>query len=598
MKFVALILSVTGLAITAYAQGPTITVQPSTTSTIPGQTFTVDIAISNVTNLYSFQFDLVFTPGSVNPVSVGEGPFLPSGGSTVFVPGTAGAGTLRSTAGTLAGPLLSATGGGVLATVTFTANSSGPIAIGIANVILLDIALSPVAAAVNGGLISSGQLSPPLVASPPRLSFEYQIGQAAPVPQSIALDSDGPLTFSFDSTAPWLSVTSAALTSPTVLRAAVSVPGLQAGNYAASIRLHLAGLPDVLIPVSLRVYDPSQLITVQDSLSFNVVPGGEVPAPQTLYVTASSRAVSFSATTATSAGGNWLSVTSSGPNTPANVTVAVNALALAAGVYTGTITLSSPAASGLAKVIPVTLRVNAARPAVSAAGIVNGASFAGGPIAPGEIVTIFGSAMGGPQLQTAAPSSGRFATVLAQTRVLFDGIAAPVLYAQNGSTGVVVPYAVAGQTSSRVEVEYQGVKSDAVSVPIAAAVPGIFTSAGSGKGQAAALNEDGSINSAAHPAAPGSTVVLFATGAGLMLPADTDGRLAAEPLAKAQLPVVARIGDLEAEVRYEGAAPGLVSGVLQVNVRIPKEIAPSDTVPVSLVIGGVASQPGVTLAVY
>ncbi|MBK5291093.1 MAG: hypothetical protein JJE04_05265 [Acidobacteriia bacterium] len=52
-----------------------------------------------------------------------------------------------------------------------------------------------------------------------------------------------------------------------------------------------------------------------------------------------------------------------------------------------------------------------------------------------------------------------------------------------------------------------------------------------------------------------------------------------------------------AELLYAGAAPGLVAGVLQVNVKVPAGIAPGQSVPVQFAVGGVSSRSGVTLAV-
>lgn len=580
-------------AMNAIAQGPVVSVRPSS-PTVNG-TFTVDIAVTGAKDLFAYQFDLTFPAGSVAPTSITEGSFLPTAGTTYFIAGTPDSGNVRFVADALVGPLPGANGTGVLARATLSTNSSGPIPIGIANVILLDSNLATLLATTSGATVTGGPVVSPVTFTPGRLSFEYQIGQSAPAVQTVAMDSDRSFSFTADTGAPWLTVSPVIGTAPMNLSVGVNAAGLLAGAYVANVRLHAGGVGDFPLPVTLKVYDASQLITVQESLSFTAVAGGAVPPPQLLYVTASSRAVPFSAAASSSNGGNWLSAAPSGPNTPANVSVAVNSATLVPGVYTGAITLSSPGANGT-KTIPVTLTISPPRPAFSSAGVANAASFAGGTIAPGEIVAIFGSAMGGTQLQTAIPISGQIGSVLAQTRVLFDGIPAPVLYTQNGNIGVVVPYAVAGQSSSQVQVEYQGVKSTAVSMPISAAAPGIFTFDSSGKGQAAALN-DGTVNGVAHPAAPGSIVVLYGTGAGLMAPADSDGRLAAPPLGKPQLSVAVRIGDFDAEILYQGAAPGLVSGMLQVNARIPKEIKPSDTVPVSLIVGGIASQPAVTLSV-
>jgi uncharacterized protein (TIGR03437 family) len=87
------------------------------------------------------------------------------------------------------------------------------------------------------------------------------------------------------------------------------------------------------------------------------------------------------------------------------------------------------------------------------------------------------------------------------------------------------------------------------------------------------LNEDGPVNSTSNPAAKGSIVVLYGTGEGQTSPTGVDGRLALNVFPKPVLPVSVRIGGRVAEVLYFGAAPGLVAGVSQANVRIPADVS-------------------------
>ena len=247
---------------------------------------------------------------------------------------------------------------------------------------------------------------------------------------------------------------------------------------------------------------------------------------------------------------------------------------------------------------PLVIAVGAARPVLSSNGIVNGASFAGGGIAPGEIVTLFGARMGP---ATIAPfildGNGRVPGALAGTRVLFGGQPAPLLYVSAGQIGAIVPYSVAGRTTVDVVVDANGVRSEAVNVALAAAAPGLFTVDSSGKGQAAALNQDGSLNGPLSPVSAGDVVVLFATGEGQTLPGGQDGVLAGAGTPRPVLPVRVTIGGKEGPVLYAGGAPGLVSGVFQVNVRVPADVTAGEAVPVVLRVGEAASVVGVTLAV-
>jgi uncharacterized protein (TIGR03437 family) len=186
---------------------------------------------------------------------------------------------------------------------------------------------------------------------------------------------------------------------------------------------------------------------------------------------------------------------------------------------------------------------------------------------------------------------------LADTRVLFDSIPAPLLYVHSGQISAVVPYAVAGSVQTRLQVEYRGARSDPVALRVAASAPGIFTLDSSGRGPGAILNQDTTVNSSVNPAERGSVVSVFATGEGEVAPQVPDGILASVTvLPRPRLPVRVTIGGAAAEVLYAGASPGLVVGLLQVNARIPPE-TPSGTVPVVLTVGEESSQSGVTMAI-
>ncbi len=245
------------------------------------------------------------------------------------------------------------------------------------------------------------------------------------------------------------------------------------------------------------------------------------------------------------------------------------------------------------------LRLANTQPALSAAGVGNAASYTAGAVAPGEIVSLFGSAIGPASPAYLVLTNPRLvANSLAGVHVLFDGMPAPVLYASAGQVNAVVPYAVAGHSTTQVQVEYLGAVSAAITLPVAATLPGVFTLSGSGTGAGAILNAaDESVNSAANPVPRGDWVSIFATGAGATTPSGVDGLLAAAPLSLAQAPVAVTIGGLPCQINYAGAAPGLVAGVVQINALVPQGIAPGANVPVEVTIGGVNAQAGVTLAV-
>jgi len=202
----------------------------------------------------------------------------------------------------------------------------------------------------------------------------------------------------------------------------------------------------------------------------------------------------------------------------------------------------------------------------------NAASFATGPVAPGEMATLFGSGLG-PQLgvQTTATLANPYPTQAGNVEVTFDGTPAPLLWVQDAQINLAVPWSVAGP-NTKVCVTYNNVQSNCLSLPVAQAAPGVFTLDGT---YAAALNQDGSINSAANPAPPDSIVAIFATGLGPINPPQSDGSLVGLPLPVNTLSLMLeaqqcpstgclqRVSTLNP--LYAGPAPYLISGTSQIN---------------------------------
>ncbi len=239
----------------------------------------------------------------------------------------------------------------------------------------------------------------------------------------------------------------------------------------------------------------------------------------------------------------------------------------------------------------------ATAPVVTAAGVVNAASFKGGPIAPGEMITVFGSGIGPATLATFQVASGIVSSNVAGTRFLFDGAPAPILYVSASQSTVMAPYSLDGKTSAQFQVEYLGVRSAPVTVPVAAAAPGLFTANQTGSGPAAVVNGDGSINTASSPAAKGSIILIFLTGDGQTNPAGVDGQLALATFPRTAAPVSVTIGGVDAPVAYSGVAPQSVAGFTQLNVTVPLGAPSGAAVPVVVKVGPGESQPDVTIAV-
>jgi len=238
------------------------------------------------------------------------------------------------------------------------------------------------------------------------------------------------------------------------------------------------------------------------------------------------------------------------------------------------------------------------KPLVITSGIVDGASGQPGAVTPGKILVLYGDRVGPSNLATAQVNNGKLATSLGGTQVLFDGVAAPLLYTSTGQIGAIVPYAVDGKAGTLVQVKNGSLTTDLLPMPVASAGPSIFSVNLSGQGPAAVLNQDGiTVNSSTAPAPRGSYISIFATGEGQTTPAGVDGALAAGPAyPKPKLPVQVWIDGQPATVQYAGAAPGNVAGLLQVNVQIPAGARTGD-VPIVIQVGDAQSQAGMTVAV-
>jgi uncharacterized protein (TIGR03437 family) len=189
---------------------------------------------------------------------------------------------------------------------------------------------------------------------------------------------------------------------------------------------------------------------------------------------------------------------------------------------------------------------------------------------PGGLLTLYGFDL---------PSS------VDDTRVLVNGIPAPILLASPTQINLQVPFGISLSSLPQVQVISPS-GSVSAQIPVSQSI-GIFTTDGV---HAAALNQDGSVNSADNPAPAGSAVSLFGTGA--MWPSGMqDGATATSAT-----PLYVGLNNFEAfdwsknlmNILYVGPAPGAINGVFQMNVQLPPSVPPTaymtlrSTPPISL----------------
>ena len=236
------------------------------------------------------------------------------------------------------------------------------------------------------------------------------------------------------------------------------------------------------------------------------------------------------------------------------------------------------------------------QPQLITVAVANAASLQPGPLAPGEIFSIFGPGIGPATAAIGSfDSTGQLSTTLGGVQVFFNQKPAPLFYAQAQQINAQVPYEMAGLGTAQLQVVYQGVTLASQAVTLTDANPALFT-LNYGTGNAVAVNQDGTINSDAHPAPRGSVVVLYATGEGQTSPAGVTGMGAQVPYPQPVLPVTLMIAGVNATIAFAGEAPGFV-GLMQINAQIPSGFFPTGGLPIVLSVGPYQSPGNVTIAV-
>ena len=373
-----------------------------------------------------------------------------------------------------------------------------------------------------------------ITVTPTSLAFTGAAGGVAPPSQTLTLASTVATAFTTSTTASWLTVSPTSGTAPGTLTVGINPASLAAGTYNGTVTISSGGV-NQNVPVTFTLSAGTGNITLSPvSLVFAYTLGGTAPSTQGIQVASNISGTNFTAAASTQTGGAWLAVSPSTGSAPTNLTIAVNPANLGAANYAGTITVTP--AGGAPQAVSVTLAVTAPVPNVNS--VTNAASFQATAIAPGEVITLFGSIWPAAPVTAVLDSTGRVSTSIGNVRVLISGFAAPMVYASDKQISAIVPYEAAGLTSAIVQVEYQGLRSNAANVAVAGTAPGLFTGNASGSGQLVAINQDNTLNASTNPAAKGSIVVFYATGEGQTSPAGQNGKINADqPFPRPMLPV-------------------------------------------------------------
>jgi uncharacterized protein (TIGR03437 family) len=600
----------------------TVTVNTSLASLAAG-TYSGTVTVNTLSGTVSFQVTLSVGGGTTgngliatpNPVSFTESS-----------PGAAGPQIVSVTLNGAAQPILTATFAPSLPGLTFlntVINSDGTATFTVNNVVS---AQGTYTGTLTLYLTSGGSIGVPVIltfgtggggtgglaASPSVVNFNVQPG-TSPTTQNVSITFNGSLaTISSVNTNTttgqnWLqAANSGALGALTVT---ANPFGLGSGSYTGTVTV-ITTSGSLSLPVNLTVGGTGQsTITLSTTaLNFAYQVGQDQPPSQSVTLTATGGAqIPFTAAASTSTSASWLSIVPTSGTVgsgvaPSSITASVNASGLAAGTYTGTISIFP--SGGATQTVTVTLTVTPApvAPTPQVVAIQNAASSIPTSLSPGLNILIFGSNLGPATLTPfVVGANGALSTSVAGTQVMFDGIAAPIIYTRNTLVSVMVPYEIAGRVSTAMVVTYNGASSTALQLRVVDTAPGIYTLNSTGSGQAAVINQNGTVNSAANPEVAGNYLQIYVTGEGQTSPAGVDGAVMPSrlPLPAPNAAVTVTIGNVlvpATDINYAGEAPSLVSGVMQVNAKIPVGVGPG-AVPLVVRVGGVASQANVTVSV-
>jgi uncharacterized protein (TIGR03437 family) len=451
--------------------------------------------------------------------------------------------------------------------------------------------------------------------TPSSLSFTEVQGGTPSAAQALTVSSTpGPATYTAVVASSiggnWLQISPSSGNANTEVQVSVvaSVANtLSPGDYPAQISFVFQGAatPSATVNVVLHVIAGQTVAAAPTSLGFAYQIGGTQPASQPVSITSTGGPLAI--TVAATSTGGWLSVDVKNGTTPQTINVSVNPQGLTAQTYSGSVSISGAGVTTPLS-IPVSFTVTSP-PAPQPVVILNNATGVPGVIAPGEELAIKGSFLG-PSSPAAGVlfsvnSAGGVSSTLAGVQVMFDNNPGTPIFVSANQVNVMVPYEINGRLSTTMVVSYNGVPSAPFQLSVAAAAPGLFTNNFSGSGQVAALNQNSSYNGApgsgTAPAPRGTVVSLYGTGGGQSNPASVTGSVTPIPTSPSgllNLPnVTATVGGLPATVQFAGEAPGLVTGVFQVNVLIPAGVTPGNAVPVTVAVGNVSSPLGTTIAV-
>jgi uncharacterized protein (TIGR03437 family) len=418
-------------------------------------------------------------------------------------------------------------------------------------------------------------------------------GGASTATQTLSVEAPATMSYSVSTTTQsggaWLSVSKTNGTTDDTFDVLANAASLQPGTYTGMVTVSSTSARGLQrqIPVTLVITTSDEVLPDPGAMIVVYRAGDSMPPVQSVSLGTLGGA---SATFSVSTDAPWVTVAPNAGSAPATITVAVDPTTLSGGAHYASIVVSTPSAANGHMSIPITVFVPTPNPVIQS--VQNAASYTSGPVAPGEAVVIYGSYLGEPFIDSGTVVNGIQTTNLGSVQVTFNEVAAPILYARTDVVSAMVPFSVVPGNAVTMQVSFEDRPSDPFSLSTAAAAPGIFTS---GPGQAIAVNADGSLNGPGHGASPGDVIGIYMTGGGTTSPPSKDGQIAVDTSQVLAQQVHVQVNGIDATVIYAGNAPGLIAGVSLVQVQLPAGLPPSTAASITVSVGGVTTQTGVTV---
>jgi hypothetical protein len=161
---------------------PTLSLSSAPASIAAGDTFSVDVNISGISDLFAWQFDVGFAPELASAQGLTEGPFLSGGGGTFFIEGVTDntLGTISGTAASLLSAVSGVSGDGVLTSLVFAAVAQGTALFTLSNVILLDSVFGDLSVSLETLSLTIGpKVEPPVGVPEPSVLALFMAGAGA-----------------------------------------------------------------------------------------------------------------------------------------------------------------------------------------------------------------------------------------------------------------------------------------------------------------------------------------------------------------------------------------------------------------------------------